>query len=296
MASSKRGKPEIVFVTGKGGVGKSVVAAALALRAARSGRKTLLVEFGRQSFYERLLDLPPGTGEYPGQPGLEFARWDEEACLREYVGHYLPVARAADLFLGNRVIRALIRAAPTLKELALIGKATGPHRLRWARTDHELMVIDAFSTGHFLALLRAPRGINEAAPVGPVGRQTRTILEVLRDPAKCRFVVVALAEELPVTEALELHEAIATETGQHARLICNKIQPPVDDSELQRVRRDEPGPAAAFASRLAMVRDRQRHWIDVLSRTDDEILRWPYHYAGSAAAVIAALAGEAGTV
>ncbi len=297
MARPSGRQPEILFVTGKGGVGKSVVAAALALRAATAGRKTLLVEFGRQSFYERLLGLAPGTVHYPGQPNLLLERWEEEACLREYVGHYLPLQRAADFFLDNKIIRALVRAAPTLKELALIGKATGPHRLRWARSDRDLIVIDAFSTGHFLALLRAPRGIHEAVPAGPVGRQTGTILEVLQDPKKCRFVIVTLAQELPVSEALELHAAVTAETGQSARIVCNRLQPTVSGSELKRAAANPCTTAAAtFANRMQAVQERQSEWLHKLGRADKNTLRWPQHYVDKGDALIAALAQETGQV
>jgi len=297
MARPSDRQPEILFVTGKGGVGKSVVAAALALRAATAGRKTLLVEFGRQSFYERLLGLAPGSDHYPGQPNLLLQRWEEEACLREYVGHYLPLQRAADFFLDNKIIRALVRAAPTLKELALIGKATGPHRLRWARSDRDLIVIDAFSTGHFLALLRAPRGIHEAVPAGPVGRQTGTILEVLQDPQKCRFVIVTLAQELPVSEALELHAAIAAETGQSARIVCNRVQPRLPDTELARAARSAgTASASAFANRLQTVQERQSAWLKKLARADKDTLRWPQLYLDKGDALIAMLAKESGQI
>jgi anion-transporting ArsA/GET3 family ATPase len=293
MAESKSGEPEILFVTGKGGVGKSIAAAAIAWRAAAAGRRTLLVEFGRRSFYERLFELAPGTAEMPDQPFLRLERWEEDACLREYVGHYVPIPRAADFFLDNRVIRALVRAAPTLKELALIGKATGPHRLRWTRTDRELIVIDSFSTGHFMALLRAPRGMHAAVPVGPVGRQTESIQAVLADPEKCRFVIVTLAEELPATEALELHAAIAAETGQRARIICNKVQPAADDRELARAARSGDAGAAEFARRVATLKERQRRWIRELRRADADALLWHYQYVGRAIGLVAALADEA---
>lgn len=295
MAKPEGPQPEILFVTGKGGVGKSVVAAALALRAAAAGRKTLLVEFGRQSFYERLLGLAPGSKTYPGQPDLQLERWEEDACLREYVGHYLPLQRAADFFLDNKIIRALVRAAPTLKELALIGKATGPHRLRWARSDRDLIVIDAFSTGHFVALLRAPRGIHEAIPAGPVGRQTGTILEVLKDPRKCRFVIVTLAQELPVSEALELHAAIAAETGQAARIVCNRLQPQLPEAEISHLAAaPNPGPAAAFAAHLGAVQAQQMQWLNKLRRVDKNTLQWPQLFIDKGDALITALARETG--
>ncbi len=113
---------KIFMVTGKGGVGKSVVAAALAQRAAKNGLKTLLVELGEQSFYQYVYHRTVGYEPVVIRPNFSIALWGGHACLREYVYHLVRVKPIVDLFFDNRVMRTFIRAAPALKEFYLKAK------------------------------------------------------------------------------------------------------------------------------------------------------------------------------
>ena len=134
----------IVFVTGKGGVGKSAVAAATALQFARAGKTVLLVELGSRSFYGPLLGLPVGADTVPWTSGIGIARWDVESSLREYMAHYLVFKAAADWLLNYTVMKALMAAAPSLAELSILGKLTGPMRHDWYRRDVDVVVVDAY--------------------------------------------------------------------------------------------------------------------------------------------------------
>src|SRR4051812_23546995 len=102
----------IHLITGKGGVGKSTVAAAMAWRLAANGRKTLLVEFGERSFYRHIFQTEIGMTPLMLTTHLSVTRWEGEACLREYLQHFLKIEKLVDLFFDNKIMRALIQAAP----------------------------------------------------------------------------------------------------------------------------------------------------------------------------------------
>jgi len=243
---------EIIFVTGKGGVGKSAVAAALAMQKAQSGRKTLLVELGRESFYQNALNLSAVSYHgvtWPGFPQLEgrftLALWSGPECLKEYALYLLKIESLYRLFFENPVTRTLIQVAPALPELSIMGKATsGPRRVGPA-LNYDTIVIDAFATGHFMALLRAPLGMAEAVRFGPMGEQSRSINKVLSNPELCKYVVVAFPEELPVVEGLELAQDIQQTVGIKPTLVMNRwqeisasvLQEHSDEEYLQRFQR-----------------------------------------------------------
>lgn len=215
----------VIFVTGKGGVGKSVVAAATALQLARHGQSVLLVELGSRSFYGPLLGLglPVGTAPQAWRPRVTIARWDVESSLREYLGHYLVFKAAADKVLNNTVMKALVSAAPSLAELALLGRVMAPMRHSWYRRDVDAVVVDAYSTGQFMALLRAPRGLSQTASSGPMHTQSIGLTRLLSDAAICEYRLVTLAEELPIAEACEMAVEIHAETGMAPRVVCNRM-------------------------------------------------------------------------
>ena len=212
----------IHLVTGKGGVGKSTVSAALALALSQKGQRTLLVELGERSFLRYLFHVQVGHEPILVQPNLSLALWDGEACLREYLLHLLKVERLVGLFFDNRIMRALVQAAPALKELALLGKITSGERLVGPPLPYTHIVVDAYSTGHFRALWRAPRGMAKAIPFGPMGEQSRGMEAVISNPQLTKFHVVATTDEMSVVEGLELASDIRAELKQESQLILNR--------------------------------------------------------------------------
>lgn len=215
---------EIHFVTGKGGVGKSAWAAAMAWSIARTGKRTLLVELGDQSFFQDYLSLP--AVEYDPhlyQDAFQVSLWSGPSCLREYALHLLKVKSLYKLFFENPVTRNLVEVAPALPELAILGKITsGPPRNVGPKLPFDALVIDAFASGHFLALLKAPFGMAEAIRFGPMGEQSRGIIDVLKDPRISRYHIVGLPEELPVQESMELARGIRDTIGQECSMWLNK--------------------------------------------------------------------------
>lgn len=276
MATNTQGH-RIVFVTGKGGVGKSLVAAATALQLARSGKEVLLVEFGARSFYRTLFDLSASAvdGEpVDWRPGIQIARWDVESALREYVGHYLPLKAATNRIFGNAAMKALVAVAPSLSELALLGKLTAPMRHRWYQRSADVVVVDGYSTGQFLSLLRAPRGLAATVGGGPIHAQTEAMTALLRDPAVCEYLLVTLPEEMPIAEACEMAGDLRQETGLSPRVICNRLL----DLPPRIPTLDAAAPAASFLHQMADLQRRQKRSLRTLAELelDDPVQLLPF--------------------
>jgi anion-transporting ArsA/GET3 family ATPase len=202
-------KQKIIFVTGKGGVGKSAVAAALALKNSQAGLKTLLVELGYQSFYQDFFNLTKVTYKPQNlRENLDLALWSGPECLKEYARYLLKVESLYKLFFENVATRSLINVAPALSELAILGKVTSHPRKVGPPLNYDCIVVDAFATGHFLALLKAPEGMAEAIRFGPMGEQSRSIQRILKDPEHSSYYVVSFPEEMPVIEGMELWQGV----------------------------------------------------------------------------------------
>jgi anion-transporting ArsA/GET3 family ATPase len=196
---------------------------AMAQRLASEGRKTLLVELGDHSYYSLAYSFSAQYDPQPLAPHLYHSLWSGESCLREYIRHLIPLRAVADLFFDNRVMRSFVRAAPGLKELAILGKLTSGVRQWGPPLPFENIVLDAYATGHFLALLRAPKGMGELIQRGPMGTESRRIVEVLNDPQSTQYCVVSLPESMPATESVELAHDIQTTVGLTPKMICNRF-------------------------------------------------------------------------
>lgn len=220
----KGSQQKIVLVTGKGGVGKSLIAAAIASDRAKAGRKTLLVELGDTSYYQDLFGMAQVTHHpVPTKYGFDLALWGGESSLREYVLHYLRMEKLYNLFFDNRVMRALVNVAPGLPEIAMLGKITSGIRNVGPELAYDDIIVDSFASGHAMALLKTPRGMKEAIPLGPMGHHSAEIDQVLRDKNITSVVVVTLLEELPVVESVELVNELRKEFGLKPTIIANKV-------------------------------------------------------------------------
>lgn len=212
------------FVTGKGGVGKSLVAAALAHHLSQKKKPILLAELNETSFYRDFLGLSNISYKpTPWKPNLSVAQWSPEDCLKEYALHLLKIESLYKLFMENPVSKSLIQVAPGLHELALLGKITSSPRNHGPAMPQDQLVIDSFATGHFLGLLRAPAGMAEAVQFGPMGEQSRSIDQWIRNPDFTQIHIVTLSEELPMTETIELYQQIQKEFKLTPSVYLNKV-------------------------------------------------------------------------
>ncbi|HLI15020.1 MAG TPA: ArsA family ATPase [Acidimicrobiales bacterium] len=213
----------LLFVTGKGGVGKTTIAAALGLLASRRGRRVLVCELEPKGDLAAAYDCGE-TSFVPRQvrPGLYAMSMDTEASLREYLWLNLKVPVAGRIGTLARVFDFVATAAPGVREVLTVGKLCYEVR----EEHYDLVVADASSTGHIVGQLAAPVGINELVRVGAVRSQTRWMLEMLSDPATTGVCLVATPEEMPVNEAIELAGRLEGETTvKLALLVANRVLP-----------------------------------------------------------------------
>jgi anion-transporting ArsA/GET3 family ATPase len=218
----------LLFVTGKGGVGKSTVAIALGIAAARRGLRTIVAELSGQDRAARAFGRTgtPGREVVLGD-GLLAISIDATHALEEYL--HQRAGRLGDLLAASRAFHAFAAATPGMRELLCVGKAwelAQDERRAPGGKPYDLVIVDAPATGHALGALRTPRTFAEIARVGPIASQGRTIDATLRDPAQTGVVAVALPEEMPVSETLVLARRLLDELGiELAQVVVNALCP-----------------------------------------------------------------------
>ncbi len=202
------------IVTGKGGVGKSTVAAALALASAREGKRTLVCEINATERISGLLGRPEAG---PEVRLLEKNLWAVNVQPPEAMREYgLMVLRFETLYktvFENRIVRYFLRFIPSLQELVILGKVLFhlDEKLPDGRYRYERVVMDAPATGHAIAFLSVPQVLLETIPPGPMATQAKKMRAQLADPGITGTVLVSLPEEMPVNETVDLHRALTTE-------------------------------------------------------------------------------------
>jgi len=213
----------LLFVTGKGGVGKSTVTAALSLLSARRGRRTLACELEPKGdladFYET---SRPGFEARKLQRNLWAMSMDTEASLREYLRLQMHIPGMAAIRPLARALDFVATAAPGVREILTVGKVGWEVRER----HYDLVVADAASSGHIVGQLTAPQSINALVRVGQVRQQTGWLADLMADPATTGLVVVTTPEEMPVNETIELVERVRAETQiDVAAIVVNRVLP-----------------------------------------------------------------------
>jgi len=196
------------LVTGKGGVGKTTLAAALGLYSAESGQETLMVETHGLNHLGDLMGKPK-VGYRPRRVGekLWLAQISAEEALEEYLLQQIKIKAIYNAVFKNRYVRHFMDAAPGLVELLTIGKiwalTRGKGQYGNQRT-FDRVIVDAPSTGHGLSLLTVPEVVANAVKIGPLRSKSEQILELIRDPKQTLVWLSTLAEDMPVTEATEM--------------------------------------------------------------------------------------------
>ena len=201
----------LVVVTGKGGTGKSTMSAAVALAAARRGKRVLVCEVVAK---ERVADFfgKPASGPQIRElvPNLYSVHVRPREAMREYALMTLKYETLYKLAFENPAARYFLAAAPSLAEIVMLGKVWGhaTQEVERGRTRWDLVVLDAPATGHGLTFLTVPETFLRLVNEGPLARDMRSMMSLLADPAKCSICIVTLPEEMPANEAIELDRAL----------------------------------------------------------------------------------------
>lgn len=295
-------------MTGKGGVGKTTVAYALGIAAARGGRRTIVCEVGAQENASRVFGRAEiGFHEVELRDDLFAISIDPEHSIREYLELQLPVKAMGDLLYRSKIFNYLAAATPGLSEMVTIGKIWElalQERKAHRGKPYDLVIVDAPATGHGLGLMQTPKNFAEIARVGPMANQASAINRTITNPRQAGAVIVALPEEMPVNESAALEADLIDGVGVAIdRIYMNAVYPERFDATEQRLleRRlpDADGAAAAAIgaaldqARRAATHREQLERLRELARTDVDPL--PYVFEPELGAEqLERLAGELG--
>jgi anion-transporting ArsA/GET3 family ATPase len=223
----------LIFVTGKGGVGKSTVAIALGVLAARQGRRTIVAELASHERLQRVF-AETEDGPWEGQrftevelmPGLFTISIDPQYAMEEYLR--VKTGALGQALGSSKLFGAFAMATPGMRELLTIGKvwelAQFERRTRDA-TAYDLVIVDAPATGHGVGILRTPRTFAEVARVGPIAHQASRIAATIADREFTGVVAVSTPEEMPVNETIALREAVLADGLDLDAVIVNARYP-----------------------------------------------------------------------
>ncbi|MBM4391531.1 MAG: ArsA family ATPase [Deltaproteobacteria bacterium] len=232
--SSALGSRRVVLVSGKGGVGKTTVSVALALAAARRGKRVLLCETQGATRVPAIFGRP-SKGYEPMQvaTNLDTLSITPEAAIEEYVLLQLHFRRLYRMVFRNRIMGAFVDAVPGLHDLIQLGKVwfaereTANGRARW-----DLVVVDAPATGHGLTMLGAPRAMMDLTGSGPFHDNAKLIADLMEDEARTALLLVSTAEEMPLRETVDLYARLGDMRRLVGGAVLNEVHPsPVPSPE-----------------------------------------------------------------
>jgi anion-transporting ArsA/GET3 family ATPase len=211
----------LVFVTGKGGVGKTSIAAAVALLAARRGQRVLICEMDAKNALASTFDAAPlEFRPREIEHDLFAMAMNTEDSLREYLRLFVKVPLLGKIGPLARTFDFVADAAPGVKEILAVGKLC--HEVR--ERHYDIVVVDAEATGHIVAQVGAPKVIRDLVKVGLVRDQTEWMLDLLQDVDVTAVAIVTTPEEMPVTESITLLDRLEPETGvKPSLLVANRV-------------------------------------------------------------------------
>ncbi len=264
----------LVVVTGKGGTGKSTVAAAVGLAAARRGLRTLLIETGGAEGLARLLGHHRARYRtLPIADGLHLLSMNAHEALEDYAVRQLKLRSLYRLVFRNRVIGPFMDTVPGLPDIIQLGKVWDLEQEQsHDQPFWDLLVLDAPATGHGLTMLGAPQAMMDVTRSGPFHANAERVHDLISDPAKTAIVLTTLPEPLPVNELLQLYRGLGPAQAQVVACVVNQLElspfAPLDSWERARPAlrvHDAPG----WAEQVALT----DHWVGTIRRQQGAVER-----------------------
>jgi anion-transporting ATPase len=225
-------------VAGKGGVGRTVVASALALRASRQGMRTLLLEVNAPDNAAQALGVPASVDE-PRKvlDDLWLCRMTPRGSLREYALMVLKFKALYNLVFENRLVKYLLRSIPSLAEFTMLGKVWyhSEERLSDGSPRYERIIVDAPATGHAITFLSVARTVADIVPKGIMQEASEKMAELIESKERSCLHIVCLPEEMPVNEALDIAKASTRRLRMTPGVgVVNRMLPPLVEKEDER--------------------------------------------------------------
>jgi anion-transporting ArsA/GET3 family ATPase len=228
MSAAWERLPPLVVVTGKGGVGKTIVSCALARARARAGGRVLLLELDARESLHRFLGCPPSGGEVVEvEANLEAQSLRPREVVDRLIEERVRPGWIARRVLASVIYEQFVQGAPGLREVAALGYAMRAARGESGRGPApDLVVLDAPASGHGVALLQAPSLLAEAIRSGPVGELAADVAAMIENREACALWAVSTLEDMALRETMELDDSLTAALGRGLDLLAiNRVLP-----------------------------------------------------------------------
>lgn len=268
----------LILVSGKGGVGKTTVSLALGLLANKLKKNVLLIEFNstdRLAPYFRLKKV--GQKLTQVKPGLSIININPSDCFEEFILSRVHFKPLVDMFVKSRFVTAFLDAVPGLNELLMVGRIYEAEKelKKKSKTEKnfDLIVVDCPASGHGVSSFEVPHVLSRAITVGPLRVLADQMIELLTDAKRTVFCPVTLAEEMPVTETIELIDLVKDKLKiKLGPIFLNNIYDAPfskDESEkIQKIKADENSPLYPYVAYSNLAIDRTQ-----LNKTYSKLLK-----------------------
>lgn len=226
MLQSELLSKKLLMITGKGGIGKSLVSSALALEARKLGKKVCLVESTAHDQIAPLFGSPPiGHNLRELSPGIFVINLNNQDNFKDFVIKHLGFAKLFEKVFTKPIVRSFIQMLPGIAELTLLGRLFNFVELD-KENNFDIVIFDGFASGHFDSLMRTPSAVMQSGMTGPVIDETKRVRDFLADRSKVGVALVTVPEELIVSEALDFSLKLSKNSpAQITAVIANRCWP-----------------------------------------------------------------------